>query len=38
MEVDFVVWVIFYGFGFDGMVGVNKNFIKIIGEDMDNYV
>jgi pyruvate-ferredoxin/flavodoxin oxidoreductase len=29
---------IFYGLGSDGTVGANKNSIKIIGEDTDNYV
>ena len=28
----------FYGLGTDGTVGANKNSIKIIGEDTDNYV
>jgi len=28
---------IFYGLGADGTVGANKNSIKIIGEDTDNY-
>jgi pyruvate-ferredoxin/flavodoxin oxidoreductase len=27
----------FYGLGSDGTVGANKNSIKIIGEDTDNY-
>ncbi len=29
---------IFYGLGSDGTVGANKNSIKIIGEETDNYV
>jgi pyruvate-ferredoxin/flavodoxin oxidoreductase len=28
---------LFYGFGADGTVGANKNSIKIIGENTDNY-
>ncbi|MEB3161507.1 MAG: pyruvate:ferredoxin (flavodoxin) oxidoreductase [Synechocystis sp.] len=32
-----VVRSIFYGLGSDGTVGANKNSIKIIGEDTDNY-
>jgi len=32
-----VVRAIFYGLGADGTVGANKNSIKIIGEDTDNY-
>jgi pyruvate-ferredoxin/flavodoxin oxidoreductase len=28
---------VFYGLGSDGTVGANKNSIKIIGEDTDNY-
>ncbi len=31
------VRAIFYGLGADGTVGANKNSIKIIGEDTDNY-
>ena len=31
------VRAIFYGLGSDGTVGANKNSIKIIGEDTDNY-
>ncbi|MBE2220863.1 MAG: pyruvate:ferredoxin (flavodoxin) oxidoreductase [Anaerolineae bacterium] len=34
---DNVVRGIFYGLGSDGTVGANKNSIKIIGEDTDNY-
>lgn len=36
-EADSVVRSIFYGLGSDGTVGANKNSIKIIGEDTDNY-
>jgi pyruvate-ferredoxin/flavodoxin oxidoreductase len=36
-EGDNVVRAIFYGLGADGTVGANKNSIKIIGEDTDNY-
>jgi len=32
-----VVRCIFYGLGSDGTVGANKNSIKIIGEETDNY-
>ena len=32
-----VVRAIFFGLGSDGTVGANKNSIKIIGEDTDNY-
>jgi pyruvate-ferredoxin/flavodoxin oxidoreductase len=31
------VKAVFYGLGSDGTVGANKNSIKIIGEDTDNY-
>jgi pyruvate-ferredoxin/flavodoxin oxidoreductase len=37
VEKDDVVRAIFYGLGADGTVGANKNSIKIIGEDTDNY-
>ena len=37
IERDDVVRAIFYGLGADGTVGANKNSIKIIGEDTDNY-
>ncbi len=37
IEPDNVVRGIFYGLGADGTVGANKNSIKIIGEDTDNY-
>ncbi len=36
-EADDVVRAVFYGLGADGTVGANKNSIKIIGEDTDNY-
>jgi pyruvate-ferredoxin/flavodoxin oxidoreductase len=36
-ESDDVVRAIFYGLGADGTVGANKNSIKIIGENTDNY-
>jgi hypothetical protein len=36
-EPDSVVRAMFYGLGSDGTVGANKNSIKIIGEDTDNY-
>ncbi len=32
-----IVGALFYGLGADGTVGANKNSIKIIGEDTDNY-
>lgn len=37
IESDSVVRAIFYGLGADGTVGANKNSIKIIGEETDNY-
>ncbi len=37
VEKDDVVRAVFYGLGADGTVGANKNSIKIIGEDTDNY-
>jgi pyruvate-ferredoxin/flavodoxin oxidoreductase len=37
VEADNVVRSIFYGLGSDGTVGANKNSIKIIGEETDNY-
>ncbi len=37
IETDDVVRAIFYGLGADGTVGANKNSIKIIGEDTDNF-
>jgi pyruvate-ferredoxin/flavodoxin oxidoreductase len=36
-ESDRVVRAMFYGLGADGTVGANKNSIKIIGEETDNY-
>lgn len=36
-EPDNVVRTMFYGLGSDGTVGANKNSIKIIGEETDNY-
>jgi pyruvate-ferredoxin/flavodoxin oxidoreductase len=36
-ESDSVVRALFYGLGADGTVGANKNSIKIIGENTDNY-
>ena len=36
-EADDVVRALFYGLGADGTVGANKNSIKIIGEDTENY-
>lgn len=36
-ESDNVVRALFYGLGSDGTVGANKNSIKIIGENTDNY-
>ncbi|MGB6475000.1 MAG: pyruvate:ferredoxin (flavodoxin) oxidoreductase [Candidatus Sulfotelmatobacter sp.] len=36
-ESDNVVRAMFYGLGADGTVGANKNSIKIIGENTDNY-
>src|SRR5262249_31987751 len=37
IEPDNVVRALFYGLGSDGTVGANKNSIKIIGENTDNY-
>jgi pyruvate-ferredoxin/flavodoxin oxidoreductase len=37
IESDKVVRAMFYGLGSDGTVGANKNTIKIIGENTDNY-
>jgi pyruvate-ferredoxin/flavodoxin oxidoreductase len=37
IESEKVVRAIFYGLGSDGTVGANKNSIKIIGEETDNY-
>jgi pyruvate-ferredoxin/flavodoxin oxidoreductase len=37
IEPDQVIRALFYGLGADGTVGANKNSIKIIGEETDNY-
>ncbi|MBI1278449.1 MAG: pyruvate:ferredoxin (flavodoxin) oxidoreductase [Anaerolineaceae bacterium] len=37
IEPDSVIRAVFYGLGADGTVGANKNSIKIIGENTDNY-
>jgi pyruvate-ferredoxin/flavodoxin oxidoreductase len=37
IEPGDVVRALFYGLGSDGTVGANKNSIKIIGEETDNY-
>ncbi|NJO45029.1 MAG: pyruvate:ferredoxin (flavodoxin) oxidoreductase [Oscillatoriales cyanobacterium RM2_1_1] len=37
IEPEQVVRAMFYGLGSDGTVGANKNSIKIIGDDTDNY-
>ena len=37
IEPDDVVRALFYGLGADGTVGANKNSIKIIGEETENY-
>jgi pyruvate-ferredoxin/flavodoxin oxidoreductase len=37
IEPDDVVRGVFFGLGADGTVGANKNSIKIIGEETDNY-
>ncbi len=37
IEGDDVVRALFYGLGADGTVGANKNSIKIIGEETENY-
>jgi len=37
IEPEHVVRAMFYGLGSDGTVGANKNSIKIIGENTDNY-
>ncbi len=37
-EPENVYRALFYGLGSDGTVGANKNSIKIIGEDTENYV
>lgn len=37
IEADDVTRAVFYGLGSDGTVGANKNTIKIIGEETDNF-
>ena len=37
IEAEDVVGAVFFGLGSDGTVGANKNSIKIIGEETDNY-
>ncbi len=37
IEPDDVIRSVFFGLGADGTVGANKNSIKIIGEESDNY-
>ncbi len=37
IEPDDVIRGVFFGLGADGTVGANKNSIKIIGEETDNY-
>ncbi len=37
IESDDTVRAVFFGLGSDGTVGANKNSIKIIGEETDNY-
>lgn len=37
IEPDEVVRAVFWGLGSDGTVGANKNSVKIIGEETDNY-
>ncbi len=37
IEPDSVIRALFYGLGADGTVGANKNSIKIIGENTQNY-
>jgi pyruvate-ferredoxin/flavodoxin oxidoreductase len=37
IEPDSVIRAVFYGLGSDGTVGANKNSIKIIGENTNNY-
>lgn len=38
IEPDDVVRAVFFGLGADGTVGANKNSIKIIGDETDNFV
>ncbi len=37
IEPDYVTRSVFFGLGADGTVGANKNSIKIIGEETDNF-
>ncbi|HKK18385.1 MAG TPA: pyruvate:ferredoxin (flavodoxin) oxidoreductase, partial [Opitutales bacterium] len=37
IEADKVIRAVFYGLGSDGTVGANKNSVKIIGEETENY-
>lgn len=37
LEKDAVMRAVFFGLGSDGTVGANKNSVKIIGEETDNY-
>jgi pyruvate-ferredoxin/flavodoxin oxidoreductase len=37
IEADEVIRAVFYGLGSDGTVGANKNSVKIIGEETENY-
>ena len=37
IEPEEIVRAVFYGLGADGTVGANKNSVKIIAEDSDNY-
>jgi len=37
IESEYTVQCVFWGLGSDGTVGANKNSIKIIGEETDNY-
>jgi pyruvate-ferredoxin/flavodoxin oxidoreductase len=37
IEAEKVIRAVFYGLGSDGTVGANKNSVKIIGEETDNF-
>ncbi|HKK18848.1 MAG TPA: pyruvate:ferredoxin (flavodoxin) oxidoreductase, partial [Opitutales bacterium] len=37
IEADKVIRAVFYGLGSDGTVGANKNSVKIIGDETENY-
>ena len=37
MDLPGIIQAVFFGLGSDGTVGANKNSIKIIGEETDNY-